>query len=163
MKCLRLIGRQESCQFSIKNHLFSCFVFESLYFYLLCLSAALLCYTGFQNYSLIRSTSCSCSTCCFCLGIQLQNVQDFIKISRALIKDIFLVPPQSGSPTWGKGAVAASNNLQRVLPREVTHVRPKSDLPLLRADDNWGRVPSHILINLQAPPPGLVFNRREAT
>ena len=63
---------------------------ESLCLYLLCLSAALLCYIGFQNYSLIRSTSCSCSTCCFGLGFQLQNLQDFIKISRALIKDIFL-------------------------------------------------------------------------
>ena len=59
------------------------------------------------------------------------------------------VPPQSGSPTWGKGAVAASSTLQRVLPREVTHVRPKSDIPLLWADDTWGRVPSHILINLR--------------
>ena len=67
------------------------FVIESLCLYLLCLSAALLCYTGFQNYSLIRSTFCSCSTCCFGLGFQLQNLQDFIKISRALIKDIFPV------------------------------------------------------------------------
>ena len=63
---------------------------ESLCLYLLCLSAALLFYSGLQNYSLIRSTSCSCSTCCFGLGFQLQNLQDFIKISRALIKDIFL-------------------------------------------------------------------------
>ena len=69
------------------------------------------------------------------------------------------VPPQSGSPIWGKGAVAASSTLQRVLPREVTHVRPKSYLPLLRADDTWGRVPSHIFINLRilgprGPEPG---------
>ena len=42
------------------------------------------------KYSLIRSALCSCSTCCFGLGFQLQNLQDFIKISRALIKDIFL-------------------------------------------------------------------------
>ena len=63
---------------------------ESLCLYLLCLSAALLCYIGFQCHSLIRSTSCSCSTCCFGLGFQLQNLQDFINISRALIKDIFL-------------------------------------------------------------------------
>ena len=91
MKCLRLIGKQESCQVSYKNHLFYPFVIESLYLYLLCLSADLLCYTAFQNYSLIRSTSCSCSTCCFGLGFQLQNLQDFIKISRALIKDIFPV------------------------------------------------------------------------
>ena len=60
---------------------------------------------------------------------------------------------------WGKGAVAASSTLQRVLPREVTHVRPKSHIPLLRADDTWGRVPPHILINLQilgprGPEPG---------
>ena len=58
-------------------------------------------------------------------------------------------PPQSGSPTWAKGAVAASSTLQRVLPRKVTHVRPKAHIPLFRADDTWGSVPSHILINLQ--------------
>ena len=63
---------------------------ESLCLYLLCLSAALLCYTGFQNYSLVRSISCSCSTCCFGLGFQHQNLQDFIKVIRELIKDIFL-------------------------------------------------------------------------
>ena len=91
MKCLRLIGRQESCQVSLKNHLFYSFVIESLYLSLLCLFAALLYYTGFQNHSLIRSTSCSCSTCCFSLVFQHQNLQDFIKIIRALIKDIFLV------------------------------------------------------------------------
>ena len=91
MKCLRLIGRQESCQFSYKNHLFHPFAIESLYLYLLCISAALLCNTGFQNYSLIRSTSCSCSTCCSGFGFQHENLQNFIKIYRALIKDIFLV------------------------------------------------------------------------
>ena len=91
MKCLRLIGRQESCQVSYKNHLFYPFVIGSLYLYLLCLSAALLCYTGFQNYSVIQFTSCSCCTCCFGLGFHLQNLQDFIKLSRALIKDIFPV------------------------------------------------------------------------
>ena len=63
---------------------------ESLYVSLLCLSAALLCYTGFQKYSLIRAISCCCSTCCVGLGFQHQNLQDFIKIIRALIKDIFL-------------------------------------------------------------------------
>ena len=91
MKCLRLIGNHESCQFSYKHHLFYPFVIESLYLYLLCLSAALLCYGEFQNYSLIRSTSCSCSTCCFGLGFKLQNLQEVINITRALIKDIFLV------------------------------------------------------------------------
>ena len=65
MKFLMLIGRQESCQVSHKNHLFYPFVIESLYLSLLCLSAAPLRYTGFQNYSLIRSTSSSCPTCCF--------------------------------------------------------------------------------------------------
>ena len=59
------------------------------------------------------------------------------------------VPPQSGSTTWGKGAVATSSTLQRVLPREVTHGRPKSHIPLLLADDTSGRVPLHILINLR--------------
>ena len=67
---------------------------ESLYLSLLCLSAALLCYTGLQNYSLIRSISCSCFTCCFGLGFQHQNLPDFIKIIRALIKDIFLDVPR---------------------------------------------------------------------
>ena len=73
------------------NHLLYPFVIESLYLSLLCLSVALLCYTGFQNYSLIPSISCSCSTCCFGLGFQHQNLQDFIKTIRALIKDIFPV------------------------------------------------------------------------
>ena len=84
------------------------------------------------------------------------------------------MPPQSGSPTWGKGSVAASSTLQRVLPREVTHVRLKSHIPPLRANDTWGRVPSHLLINLRilgsrgrslscSPPPGLVFSRCETT
>ena len=72
-----------------ENDLFYSFVIESLYESLLCLSAALLCYTGFQNYSLIRSISCSCSTCCFGLGFPHQNLQDFIKVMRALIKDTF--------------------------------------------------------------------------
>ena len=58
-------------------------------------------------------------------------------------------PHKAPPPKWGKGAVAASSTLQRVLPREVTHVRPKSYIPFLRADDTWGRVPSHILINLR--------------
>ena len=75
----------------IWNHLFYPFVIESMYLYLLCLSAALLCYTGFRNYSLTQSTSCSCSTCCFGLGFQHQNVQDFIKRYRALIKNICLL------------------------------------------------------------------------
>ena len=44
------------------------FVIESMFIYLLCLSAALLCYTGFQNQSLIRSIFSPCSTCCFGLG-----------------------------------------------------------------------------------------------
>ena len=44
-----------------------------------------------SNYSLIRSTSCSCSTYCFGLGFQHQNLQDFSKISKALNKVIFLV------------------------------------------------------------------------
>ena len=75
---------------------------ESLCLYLLCLSAALLCYTGFQNYSLIRSTSCSWSTCCFGLGFQLQNLQDFIKIYRALIKDIFPVAETVSCDLWNR-------------------------------------------------------------
>ena len=42
MKYLRLIGRQELCQVSHKNHLFHPIVIESLYLSLLCLFAALL-------------------------------------------------------------------------------------------------------------------------
>ena len=42
MKCLMLIWRQDSCQFSHKNHLFYPFLIESLYLSLLCLFAALL-------------------------------------------------------------------------------------------------------------------------
>ena len=91
MKCLMLSWRPESVQFSYKNHLSYPFVIESLCLHLHCLSATLLCYNGFQNHSFIRSTSCSCSTCCFGLAFQLQNLQGFIRISRALIKDIFLV------------------------------------------------------------------------
>ena len=89
------------------------------------------------------------------------------------------VPPQSGSPSCGKGAVAASSTLQRVLPREVTHVRPKSYISHLRGmirgggshrtssstSGFWGpgagsQAKSPVL---QAPPPGLVFSRREGT
>ena len=84
---------------------------ESLCLYPLCLSAALLFYTGFQNYSLIRSTSCSCFTCCLGLGFQLQNLQDFIKISRALIKDIFLPRPTADNrvlPAVGYAAARAA-------------------------------------------------------
>ena len=44
-----------------------------------------------SNYSLTRSTSCSCSTCCFGLAFQNQDLQDFIKTIRAQIKDIFPV------------------------------------------------------------------------
>ena len=92
---------------------------------------------------------------------------------------ILHVPPQSGSPTWGKGVVAASSTLQLVLPREVTHVRPKYHIPLLRADDTWGRVHRTSSLTsgfwgpgagsqakgpvLQAPPLWFVFSRREAT
>ena len=56
---------------------------------------------------------------------------------------------------WGRKASSTrkikpqTSNLQRVLPKEVTHVRPKSHTPLLRADDTWGRVPPHIFINLR--------------
>ena len=89
------------------------------------------------------------------------------------------VPPESGSLIWGKGSVAGSSILHWVLPREVTHARPRSHIPLLWADDTWGRVASHLPINLpipgprrqdrarglvlQAPPPGLVFSTGETT
>ena len=83
MKCLVLPWRPGSCRVLHKNHLFYPFVIESFYLCLLCLSAALLCYTRFQNYSLIRSTSCSCSTCCFGPVFQHLNLLDFIKPIRA--------------------------------------------------------------------------------
>ena len=63
------------------------------------------------------------------------------------------VLPQSGSPMWAKSAVAASSTLQQVLPREVSHVRPRSHIPLLWAEDTWGRVPSHLVITHQIPGP----------
>ena len=63
------------------------------------------------------------------------------------------VPPQSGFPMWEKGSVAASSTFQRVLPREVTHVRPRSLIPLLWLDDMSGWVPQHLLINLRIPRP----------
>ena len=138
MKCLRLIGKQESCQFSYKNHLFCPFLIESLYLYLLCLSAALLCYSGFLNYSLIRSTSCSCSTCCIGLGFQLQNLQDFIKISTELIKDIF---PVATFRTWPIRSV-------QVQLGSVAH--PKSKPPL-RAASGSQEDPEHRRAN-QNPP-----------
>ena len=61
------------------------------------------------------------------------------KDGRALLH----VPPQSGAPTWGKGAAAASSTLLRVLPREVTEVPPKSHTPLLRANNTWDGGGSH--------------------
>ena len=78
-------------QFAYKNHFFYSCVIESLYLCVLWPTAALLCYIGFQNYSLIRSISFSCSTRCFGLGFQHQNLQDFIKFIKALIKDMFPV------------------------------------------------------------------------
>ena len=56
---------------------------------------------------------------------------------------------------WGRRTSNTPNvkpqtsNLLRVLCREVTQVLPKSHIPLLWADDTWGRVPSHIFINLR--------------
>ena len=35
----------------------------------------------------------------------------------------------------GEGAMASSSALQRVLPQEVTHARPKYPVPLIWADD----------------------------
>ena len=55
MKFLMLTWRLESGQLSLKNHLFYSFVIESLCLSLLCLSAALLCYTGLQNYRKVYS------------------------------------------------------------------------------------------------------------
>ena len=49
---------------------------------------------------------------------------------------------------WEEGSVAASTTLHRVLPREVTHVRRRSHIPLSCVDDTWGWVPLHLLINL---------------
>ena len=120
MRFLRLIGNHESCQFSYKNHLLYPFQIESLYLYLLCLSASLLCYIEIQNYSLIRSTSCSCSTCCFGLGFQLQNLQDFIQISGALIKHIFLLP-SGHMQTWN---IAKNTPCSQRIASGALHKRP---------------------------------------
>ena len=67
--------------------------------------------------------SCSCSTCCVGLGFQLQNLQDFIKISRALIKDIFLT--HMAPPRPGRGR----HPLQHVRTRQYEQARA----PLLSA------------------------------
>ena len=63
------------------------------------------------------------------------------------------VSPQSGSPMWVKGSVAANSTPLRVLPREVPYVRPRSRIPLLRADGTWGWVGSHLLIHHRIPGP----------
>ena len=63
------------------------------------------------------------------------------------------LPPPSGSPMWGKGLVAVSSTLLRVLCGEVTHVRPRSHIPLFWADDTWRWVTSHLLINFRIPGP----------
>ena len=66
---------------------------DFLYLYLLCLSAAILCYTGFQtNHCSIRILLLLYLLLWFWDFI-IKNLQDFIKIYRALIKDIFLIPP----------------------------------------------------------------------
>ena len=64
---------------------------ESLCLYLLCLPAALLCYTGFQT---IHDSIHILFLLYLLLGFWdflIKSLQDFIKISRALIEDIFLV------------------------------------------------------------------------
>ena len=141
---------------------------ESSYLYLLRLSAALLCYTGFQNYSLIRSTSCSCSTCCLGLGFQLQNLQDYIRISRALIKDILLVaeanPEYLSNPSeqrHKKSALKSTLNMSTQLSSRTWPIRsvqvqlgsvahPKSEPPL-RAASGSQEDPEHRRAN-QNPP-----------
>ena len=80
-----------------------------MFIYLLCLSAALLCYTGFQNQSLIsliRSIFSPCSTCCFGLGFSTTK-----PTCRNTSKDLghnsrtsFLVPPSLALP---RGVVLA--------------------------------------------------------
>ena len=63
--------------FTIKSFVYP-FVIESMYLSLLCLSAALLSYTGFQNYSLIRHPVLASLTA-LVLFFQHQSLQDFIK------------------------------------------------------------------------------------
>ena len=141
---------------------------ESLYLPLLCLSAALLCYTGFQNYSLIRSTSCSCSTCCFGLGFQHRNLQDFIKIYRAVIKDIFPVaepnPEYLSNRRWErhkKSTLKSTLNMSTQLSSRTWPIRtvqvqlgsvahPKNE-PTLRAASGSQEDPDHRRAN-QDPP-----------
>ena len=148
MKCLILTLEVESGQFPLKIIWFYPFVIESLYLCLLCLCAALLCYTGFQYYSLIRSISCSCSTCCFGLAFQHQNLQDFIKIIRALIEDIFLkvLPRGRSGPPTALGGVPLKP-LPQVLWKAVSR-RPGPGVP-------GGRVSPHvsILIGVSQIPP----------
>ena len=63
-----------------------------------------------SNYSLIRCTSCSCSTCSFGFSdLTNKNLQDFIKIYKALIKDIFLVaeanPENLSNRLWAEAQI----------------------------------------------------------
>ena len=102
---------------------------ESLCINLHCLSAALLCYTGFQNQSLIRSTSCSCSTCCFGLGFQHQNLQDFIKIPRALIKNIsLLLYAYQGLNVTTKDAEPVDDHVPASIPQRGSSLHSDEDL-----------------------------------
>ena len=91
MRCLRLIGREESCQVSYKYHFFillglnlciyTCFVYlqpfcDTLHFKLFIDSIHILFLLNLLLWF---------------FDFHIKNLQDIIKISRALIKDIFLV------------------------------------------------------------------------
>ena len=64
---------------------------ESLCLYLLCLSAALLCYIGFQTIIDSIQNLFLLYLLLWLCDFTIKNLQDFIKIYRALIKDIFPV------------------------------------------------------------------------
>ena len=94
MKCLMLSWRLESVQFSYK--IFCITICDWIFVFIPALS---ICSPSvlhwISNYSLIRSTSYSCSTRSFGFGISpSKHLQDFIKIYRAVIKDIFLAPAE---------------------------------------------------------------------
>ena len=92
-----------------------------MFIYLLCLSAALLCYTGFQNQSLIsliRSIFSPCSTCCFGLGFSTTK-----PTCRNTSKDLGHNSRTSFSSTRGKYGVASISLKSGARPQRVTPYR----------------------------------------
>ena len=111
-----------------------------------------------SNYSLIRSTSCSCSTCSFGFGISSsKNLQDFIKVYSALIKDIFPVaeanPEYVQTDSEQKHKKNKLNMSYRTWPIRSVQVQlshPVSEPPL-RAASGSQEDPEHRRAELNTP------------